>query len=218
MAAELGVSAASVSRHGACQGLEASPGTRRQGLARSQVRQETRRDRRSVLVATRACAGVVLRREKPGAGTRPYAARLATEVGRATTAIHGYKRNGTTHAVRRAQRAGQPCDRAASSNTVIEWLKFLRKIDRQTPKDKALHRIADNCTAACSPASPRWSLPLTTTSPAKHQTQTAYLDRQRSPHRPERHSCQQPLKFSTGCTTTPGSAHAAVTAAGSNAG
>jgi len=29
-------------------------------------------------------------------------------------------------------------------HTHVEWLKFLRQIDRQTPKDKQLHLICDN--------------------------------------------------------------------------
>lgn len=35
-----------------------------------------------------------------------------------------------------------------------EWLKFLRKIDRETPKDKALHLIADNCVTHQHPSAP----------------------------------------------------------------
>ena len=39
-----------------------------------------------------------------------------------------------------------------------EWLKFLKKIDRETPKDKALHLIADNYATHKHPerASVRW--------------------------------------------------------------
>jgi len=37
-----------------------------------------------------------------------------------------------------------------------EWLKFLRKIDRETPKNKALHLIADNDSTHKHPAVQAW--------------------------------------------------------------
>ena len=37
-------------------------------------------------------------------------------------------------------------------HTHVEWLKFLREIDRQTPKDKTLHLIADNYATHKHPA------------------------------------------------------------------
>jgi transposase len=37
-----------------------------------------------------------------------------------------------------------------------EWLKFLRKIDRETPKDKALHLIADNYATHKHPVVQEW--------------------------------------------------------------
>ena len=37
-----------------------------------------------------------------------------------------------------------------------EWLKFLRKIDRQTPKGKTLHLIADNYTTHKHPKVQAW--------------------------------------------------------------
>ncbi len=33
-------------------------------------------------------------------------------------------------------------------HTPVEWLKFLKQIDRETPKNKALHLIADNYATA----------------------------------------------------------------------
>jgi transposase len=41
-------------------------------------------------------------------------------------------------------------------HTHSEWLKFLRKIDRETPKDKALHLIADNYATHKHPAVQEW--------------------------------------------------------------
>jgi hypothetical protein len=49
------------------------------------------------------------------------------------------------HAVCRAQCAGwQVIGQCQQRHTHAEWLKFLKKIDRETPKDKTLHLIADN--------------------------------------------------------------------------
>ena len=41
-------------------------------------------------------------------------------------------------------------------HTHAEWLKFLRKIDRETPKDKTLHLIADNYATHKHPAVQQW--------------------------------------------------------------
>ncbi len=38
----------------------------------------------------------------------------------------------------------------------IEWLKFLRKIERETAKDKALHLIRDNYVTHKHPAVQEW--------------------------------------------------------------
>ncbi len=37
-----------------------------------------------------------------------------------------------------------------------EWLKFLKLIDKETPKDKDLHLIVDNYSAHKTPAVKRW--------------------------------------------------------------
>ena len=37
-----------------------------------------------------------------------------------------------------------------------EWLKFLRQIDRETPKDRALHLICDNYATHKHPAVQEW--------------------------------------------------------------
>lgn len=39
---------------------------------------------------------------------------------------------------------GQVIGQCQQRHTHAAWLKFLRKIDRETPKDKTLHLIADN--------------------------------------------------------------------------
>ncbi|GAA0739775.1 hypothetical protein GCM10009107_00830 [Ideonella azotifigens] len=75
---------------------------------------------------------------------------------RATIVTHDYKRNGTTKPfaalnVLDGQVIGQ-CQR----HTHAEWLKFLRKIDRETPKEKKLHLIADNYATHKHPAVQEW--------------------------------------------------------------
>lgn len=41
-------------------------------------------------------------------------------------------------------------------HTHAEWLKFLRKLDRETPKDRTLHLIADNYATHMHPAVQEW--------------------------------------------------------------
>jgi hypothetical protein len=58
---------------------------------------------------------------------------------------------------RLAQRAlnvldGQDIGQCQQRHTHVEWLKFLRQIDRQTPQDKTLHLIADNYATHKHPA------------------------------------------------------------------
>ena len=47
---------------------------------------------------------------------------------------------------------GQVIGQCQPHHTHVEWLKFLRQIDRQTPKDKTLHLIADNYATHKHPA------------------------------------------------------------------
>ena len=86
--------------------------------------------------------------------------------GRAATLTNDYKRNGTTTLFAALNILnGEVIGQCQQRHTHVEWLKFLRQIDRQTPKDKALHPIADiGCAEACSPAWPNWSRPSTETS------------------------------------------------------
>ncbi len=41
-------------------------------------------------------------------------------------------------------------------HTHAEWLKFLRRIERETPRDKSLHLIADNYATHKHPAVQQW--------------------------------------------------------------
>jgi len=58
---------------------------------------------------------------------------------------HDYKRHGTTTLFAALNVLdGKVIGQCQQRHTHAEWLKFLRKIDRVTPKDKTLHLIADN--------------------------------------------------------------------------
>jgi transposase len=97
---------------------------------------------------------------------------LALKKGDAQTMTHDYKRHGTTTLFAALNVLdGQVIGQCQTRHTPIEWLKFLKKIDRQTPKDKALHLIADNDATHKHPAvqdwlakHPRFSMHFTPTS------------------------------------------------------
>ena len=70
---------------------------------------------------------------------------LPLKKGRAATMTHDYKRNGTTTLFAALNVLdGQVIGQCQKRHTHVEWLKFLRQIDRLTPKGKTLHLIADN--------------------------------------------------------------------------
>jgi transposase len=82
---------------------------------------------------------------------------LPMKKGRAATMTHDYKRNGTTTLFAALNVLdGQVIGQCQQHHTHIEWLKFLRQIDRQTPKDKTLHLIADNYATHKHPAVQDW--------------------------------------------------------------
>ena len=78
---------------------------------------------------------------------------LPMKKGRAATMTHDYKRNGTTTLFAALNVLdGQVIGQCQQRHRHIEWLKFLRQIDRETPKDKTLHLIADNYATHKHPA------------------------------------------------------------------
>lgn len=82
---------------------------------------------------------------------------LPLKKGRAATMTHDYKRNGTTTLFAALNVLdGQVIGQCQPRHTHVEWLKFLRQIDRQTPKDKTLHLIADNYATHKHPAVQEW--------------------------------------------------------------
>lgn len=71
--------------------------------------------------------------------------KVAMKKGPAATMTHDYKRNGTTTLFAALNVLdGQVISQCQQRHRHIEWLKFLKQIERDTPKDKALHLIADN--------------------------------------------------------------------------
>jgi len=82
---------------------------------------------------------------------------LPLKKGRAQTMTHDYKRHGTTTLFAALNVLdGQVIGQCQQRHTHAEWLKFLRKIDRQTPQDKTLHLIADNYATHKHPAVQQW--------------------------------------------------------------
>ena len=82
---------------------------------------------------------------------------LPLKKGRAATMTHDYKRNGTTTLFAALNVLdGQVIGQCQQRHTHAEWLKFLKKIDRETPKDKTLHLIADNYATHKHPTVQAW--------------------------------------------------------------
>jgi len=82
---------------------------------------------------------------------------LPLKKGRAATMTHDYKRHGTTTLFAALNVLdGQVIGQCQPRHTHVEWLMFLRQIDRETPKDKTLHLIADNYAAQKHPVVQDW--------------------------------------------------------------
>ena len=157
MASELGVSAASVSRHWRANGLKPH-------LVRSfKVSRDPRfvekledivglymspPEHALVLCCDEKSQVQALDRTQPG---------LPLKKGRAATMTHDYKRNGTTTLFAALNILnGKVIAQCQERHRHIEWLKFLRKIDRETPKELTLHLIADNDPTHKHPEVQKW--------------------------------------------------------------
>ena len=82
---------------------------------------------------------------------------LPLKKGRAQTMTHDYKRHGTTTLFAAMNVLdGKVIGQCQQRHTHAQWLKFLRKIDRETPKGKTLHLIADNYATHKHPAVQEW--------------------------------------------------------------
>ena len=70
---------------------------------------------------------------------------LPLGIGDIRTKTHDYKRHGTiTLFAALNYLEGKLITRTERKHTHVEWLRFLRQIDRETPKDLDIHVIADN--------------------------------------------------------------------------
>ncbi|MBS0457270.1 MAG: IS630 family transposase [Proteobacteria bacterium] len=157
MAAKLGVSAASVSRHWRANGLKPHL-VRGFKISRDPKFAEKLEDIVGLYMAPPEHALVLccdeksqvqaLDRTQPGLPLKP---------GRAATMTHDYKRHGTTTLFAALNVLdGQIIAQCQQRHRHIEWLKFLRQIDRETPKGKQLHLIADNYATHKHPKVQAW--------------------------------------------------------------
>jgi len=82
---------------------------------------------------------------------------LPIKKGRAGTMTHDYKRHGTTTLFAALNVAtGQVIGQCMKRHRHQEWLRFLRAIDKATPKSLELHLIADNYATHKHPAVKDW--------------------------------------------------------------
>ncbi|MGO4332589.1 IS630 family transposase [Cupriavidus sp. 2TAF22] len=157
MAAELGVSASTVMRHWHAHGLKPHI-VRGFKVSRDPKFVEKLEDIVGLYMSPPEHALVLCCDEKSQVQaldrTQPG---LPLKKGRAATMTHDYKRNGTTTLFAALNVLdGQVIAQCQQRHRHSEWLKFLRKIDRETPKDKTLHLIADNYATHKHPAVQDW--------------------------------------------------------------
>jgi transposase len=157
MGATLGVSAASVSRHWRANGLKPHL-VRGFKVSRDPKFVEKLEDIVGLYMSPPEHALVLCCDEKSQVQaldrTQPG---LPMKKGRAGTMTHDYKRNGTTTLFAALNVLnGQVIGQCQQRHTHAEWLKFLKKIDRETPKDKTLHLIADNYATHKHPKVKEW--------------------------------------------------------------
>jgi transposase len=82
---------------------------------------------------------------------------LPLKRGRAATMTHDYKRHGTTTLFAAMSTLdGSIISRCAQRHRHTEWLAFLKQIERQTPRDQALHLICDNYATHKHPVVQTW--------------------------------------------------------------
>ena len=157
MATQLGVSAASVSRHWRAHGLKPHI-VRGFKVSRDPKFVEKLEDIVGLYMSPPEHAMVLCCDEKSQVQaldrTQPG---LPLKRGRAATLTHDYKRNGTTTLFAALNVLdGKIIAQCPQRHRHTEWLKFLRKIDRETPKGKTLHLIADNYATHKHAAVQKW--------------------------------------------------------------
>ncbi len=91
----------------------------------------------------------------------PSAGALTTQLplgpGHPRTITHDYRRHGTTTLFAALDYLqGKLITRTEQRHTHVEWLRFLKQIDRETPKSFELHLIADNYATHKHPKVKAW--------------------------------------------------------------
>jgi transposase len=82
---------------------------------------------------------------------------LPMKKGRGETMTHDYKRHGTTTLFAALNTLdGSVLSQCRDRHTNEDWIAFLRLIDKETPKNKQIHIIADNYAAHKHPNVQRW--------------------------------------------------------------
>src|SRR5438477_8384771 len=82
---------------------------------------------------------------------------LPLKKGYSRTQTHDYIRHGTiTLFAALSYLEGKIISRTEESHTHLEWLRFLKQIDRETPKELDLHLIVDNYATHKHPAVQHW--------------------------------------------------------------
>ena len=157
MAREMGVSAASVSRHWRANGLKPHI-VRGFKVSRDPRFVEKLEDIVGLYMSPPEHALVLCCDEKSQVQaldrTQPG---LPLKKGRAATMTHDYKRHGTTTLFAALNTLdGSIIGRCEQRHRHNEWLDFLRQIDRETPKDKTLHLICDNYATHKHPNVKQW--------------------------------------------------------------
>lgn len=157
MAKELGVSQSSVSRHWRAQGLKPHR-IKTFKVSRDPKFAEKLEDIVGLYLSPPEHALVLCLDEKSQIQaldrTQPG---LPLKQGRAATLTHDYKRHGTTTLFAAMSTLdGSVISCCAPRHRHIEWLAFLRQIDRETPKDKSLHLICDNYATHKHPKVKQW--------------------------------------------------------------
>ena len=144
-AAELGISASSVGRIWRAHGLK--PHLRRTFKLSNDPQFEAKfwdvvglyldpPEKSVVLCCDEKTQIQALERTQPG---------LPLGVGHIRTATHDYYRHGTiTLFAAMNYLDGKLIDRLEAKHTHVEWLRFLKQIDRETPSDLTVHVVADN--------------------------------------------------------------------------
>jgi hypothetical protein len=77
--------------------------------------------------------------------------------GRSATLTHDYNRHGTTTLLAAMNTLdGKDISRCEQRHRHVEWLDFLRQINRETPHDRTLHLIGDNYATHKHPKVKEW--------------------------------------------------------------